>query len=73
MVVIHLVEGVHKRPREGEIVRTKCDKDITFRPFSPSLKKRIPYCVDCHAHTRIVTRIPNFLAVSGPPAKGAHA
>ena len=59
--MIHLVEADGEKPKEGEIVRTKCNKELTFRPFTPSLERMLKICVDCD--TRGPTRIPNYLAV----------
>ena len=60
---IHLIEGFNNRPREGEIVRTKCGMELVFRPFSPNfVKGRI--CNECEIKTRGVTRIPNYLSVA---------
>ncbi len=73
MFVIHLVEGMTKRPREGEIVRTKCDQEFAFRPFGTSLGLRAPICAECEKETHGVTRIPNFLAVSAPLSKHVGA
>lgn len=62
-MIIHLVEG--EKPEEGEIVRTKCGKELTFRPFSPVLDKKVLICPECN--TRRPTKIPNFLSVLEEP------
>ncbi|HEY4521963.1 MAG TPA: hypothetical protein VJH05_02380 [Candidatus Paceibacterota bacterium] len=58
---IHLIEGAENRPREGEMVRTKCGAELAFRPFAPSLGKLTKICSDCDSGP---TKIPNFLAVA---------
>ena len=62
-MTIHLIEG--EKPEEGEIVRTKCNKELPFRPFSPSLNKMTKICADCD--TGRPTKIPNFLCVLEMP------
>ena len=62
-MTIHLIEG--EKPEEGEIVRTKCNKELAFRPFSPSLEKMTKICMDCD--TGRSTKIPNFLCVPETP------
>lgn len=59
--MIHLIEIEEGRPREGEMVRTKCGKKLAFRPFSPTLNKMLFICSECD--TRGPTKIPNFLSV----------
>ena len=61
--MIHLVEG--EKPEEWKIVRAKCGKDLVFRPFSPTLNKRMTICSDCD--NRGPTKIPNYLAVLETP------
>ncbi len=73
MTVIHLVEGIQKRPREGEMVRTKCNEEFAFRPFGPGTGLRAPICSECEKQTKGATRIPNFLAVSSPLRKQVSA
>ena len=58
--MIHLVE-TETRPEDGEIVRTKCNKELVFRPFSLSLDKMTKICAGCDSGRP--TKIPNFLSV----------
>ena len=68
MTIIHLVEGAEKRPREGEILWTKCNQRVAFRPPGSVLGDRALICSDCGKHAGI-TQVPSFLAVSTPLSK----